>query len=183
MASRTCNLLQLKKIILANFTTKLQLNVPQWFHYITIPCPLFWNYNVQLIYNYWSTIWQLIILKDLQIVQFIESVNVGIQVDWNGVLKCLQVCTYRYHYLYTSNFSKLDDKMFNWYELIPLWTTPWPHKVCILGHGWVCHGCIWPVHTIVNAIWVGRTIHCDVWWSMFFVDHHLPIWILFFIQV
>jgi hypothetical protein len=32
---------------------------------------------------------QLIVLKDLQIVQFIESVNVGLQLDWNGVLKCL----------------------------------------------------------------------------------------------
>jgi hypothetical protein len=32
---------------------------------------------------------QLIILKDLQIVQFIESVHAGLQLDWNDVLKCL----------------------------------------------------------------------------------------------
>jgi hypothetical protein len=28
-----------------------------------------------------------ILLKGLQIVQFIECVNVGLQLDWNGVLK------------------------------------------------------------------------------------------------
>jgi hypothetical protein len=39
--------------------------------------------------------WQFILLKYLQIVQFIESVNVGLQLDWNGVLKCLWVCGYR----------------------------------------------------------------------------------------
>jgi hypothetical protein len=33
--------------------------------------------------------WQLILLKDLQKVQFIESVNVGLKLDKNGVLKCL----------------------------------------------------------------------------------------------
>jgi hypothetical protein len=33
--------------------------------------------------------WQFILLKDLHIVQFIENVNVGFQLDWNGVLKCL----------------------------------------------------------------------------------------------
>jgi hypothetical protein len=33
--------------------------------------------------------WQLILLKDLHIVQFIENVNVGLQLDRNGVLKCL----------------------------------------------------------------------------------------------
>jgi hypothetical protein len=33
--------------------------------------------------------WQFIILKDLQIVQFIENVNASLQFDWNGVLKCL----------------------------------------------------------------------------------------------
>ncbi len=32
--------------------------------------------------------WDLILLKDLQIMQFIESVNAGFQLDWNGVLKC-----------------------------------------------------------------------------------------------
>ncbi len=32
---------------------------------------------------------QLILLNFLQIVQFVESVNVGFQLDWNGVLKCL----------------------------------------------------------------------------------------------
>ncbi len=32
--------------------------------------------------------WPLILLKDLQTMQFIENVNVGLQLDWNGVLKC-----------------------------------------------------------------------------------------------
>ncbi len=30
--------------------------------------------------------WQLILSKDLQIVQFLENVNAGLQLDWNGVL-------------------------------------------------------------------------------------------------
>jgi hypothetical protein len=33
--------------------------------------------------------WQFILLKELQIVQLIESVNAGLKLDWNGVLKCL----------------------------------------------------------------------------------------------
>jgi hypothetical protein len=30
--------------------------------------------------------WQFILLKDLQIVQFIESVNASFQLNWNGAL-------------------------------------------------------------------------------------------------
>jgi hypothetical protein len=29
--------------------------------------------------------WDLILLKDLHIVQFIENVNASLQLDWNGV--------------------------------------------------------------------------------------------------
>jgi hypothetical protein len=35
--------------------------------------------------------WQLILLKYLHIVQFIESVNAGLQLDWNGVLNYLWI--------------------------------------------------------------------------------------------
>jgi hypothetical protein len=37
--------------------------------------------------------WQLILLKDLQIVQFIKSANASLQLDWNGVLKCMVMYT------------------------------------------------------------------------------------------
>jgi hypothetical protein len=50
--------------------------------------------------------WDLILLKDLQIVQFIESVNASFQLDWNGVLKCLRVRTYKYHCLDISKKKK-----------------------------------------------------------------------------
>jgi hypothetical protein len=41
--------------------------------------------HLKLVVNYVA----IHLLKDLQIVYFIETVNVSLQLDWNGVLKCL----------------------------------------------------------------------------------------------
>jgi hypothetical protein len=65
-------------------------------YYLSTILELEFSIQQELVVNYVA----FILLKDLQIVQFIENVNTSLQLDWNGVLKCLWVYTYKYHYLY-----------------------------------------------------------------------------------
>ncbi len=69
-------------------------------YYLSTILELECSIHLELIVNYVVTH----TVKRLHIMQFIRSVNTGLQLNWNGVLKC----TYKYHYLYISNFTKLN---------------------------------------------------------------------------